>query len=155
MDISSPIEFPRSFQASTLVVPMGGDSSDHTTTRFLKALKLQMSYAHHFRTMDCSGVQTLDYAVRVEVEPGATTPFKNTNLRRELLSLRLPIEEDGTLGNTFIDGAHIVRAGPARGQLRLLYQNTDIHENFLSTVGVYIVQTVSYSRRMNRRQTAS
>jgi len=38
-------------QASTLVLPMGGDSSDHTTTRFLKAMKLQMSYAHHFRTI--------------------------------------------------------------------------------------------------------
>jgi hypothetical protein len=120
-------------QASTLVLPLGTDSSDHTTTRFLKAIKLQVSYAHHFRTLDCSGVQTLDYAVRVEVEPGVTTPFKNTNFRRELLALRLPTKEDGTLGNTFIDGAHIVRAGPARGQLRLLYQNTDVHKNFVST----------------------
>ena len=96
-------------QASTLILPLGPDSSDHTTTRFLKAIKLQMSYAHHFRTLDCAGVQSLDYAVRVEVEPGVTTPFKNTTLRRELLSLRLPTKEDGTPGNTFIDGARAPR----------------------------------------------
>ena len=142
-------------QASTLILPLGTDSSDHTTTRFLKAIKLQMSYAHHFRTLDCAGVQSLDYAVRVEVEPGVTTPFKNTNLRRELLSLRLPTKEDGTPGNTFIDGAHIVRAGPARGQLRILYQNTDVNENFVSTfpeslcthVYQYLRKEKKYTRR--------
>ena len=36
-------------QASTLVLPLGADSSDSATTRFLKAIKLQMSNAHHFR----------------------------------------------------------------------------------------------------------
>jgi hypothetical protein len=142
-------------QASTLVLPLGTDSSDHTTTRFLKAIKLQMSYAHHFRTLDCSGVQSLDYAVRVEVEPGVTTPFKNTNLRRELLALRLPPKEDGTPGNTFIDGAHIVRTGPARGQLRLLYQNTDVYENFVSTFSeslcTHVYQYLRKEKRYTRR----
>jgi hypothetical protein len=35
------------------------------------------------------------------------------------------------LGNTFIDGAHKVLAGPARGQLRLLYQNSEVNEQFV------------------------
>ena len=38
-----------SCQASTLVLPLGTNSSDSATTRFLKAIKLQMSNAHHFR----------------------------------------------------------------------------------------------------------
>ncbi len=36
------------------------------------------------------------------------------------------------LGNTFIDGAHMVFAGPARGQLHLLYQNSEVNEQFVS-----------------------
>jgi hypothetical protein len=36
------------------------------------------------------------------------------------------------LGNTFIDGAHMVLAGPAKGQLRLLYQNSEVDEQFVS-----------------------
>ncbi len=36
------------------------------------------------------------------------------------------------MGNTFIDGAHIVLAGPARGQLHLLYQNSEVNEQFVS-----------------------
>jgi hypothetical protein len=36
------------------------------------------------------------------------------------------------LGNTFIDGAHMVLAGPARGQLHLLYQNSEVNEQFVS-----------------------
>jgi hypothetical protein len=36
------------------------------------------------------------------------------------------------LGNTFIDGAHMVLAGPSRGQLHLLYQNSEVNEQFVS-----------------------
>ncbi len=36
------------------------------------------------------------------------------------------------LGNTFIDGAYMVLVGPARGQLRLLYQNFEVNEQFVS-----------------------
>ena len=36
------------------------------------------------------------------------------------------------LGNTFSDGAHMVLAGPARGQLHLLYQNSEVNEQFVS-----------------------
>jgi hypothetical protein len=36
------------------------------------------------------------------------------------------------LGNTFFGGAHMVLAGPARGQLHLLYQNSEINEQFVS-----------------------
>jgi hypothetical protein len=36
------------------------------------------------------------------------------------------------LGITFIDGAHMVLAGPARGQLHLLSQNSEIYEQFAS-----------------------
>jgi hypothetical protein len=36
------------------------------------------------------------------------------------------------LGNTFIDEVHMVLAGPARGQLHLLYQNSEVNEQFMS-----------------------
>ncbi len=44
-----------------------------------------------------------------------------------------PTQAEGqVLGNTFIDGAHMVLAGPARGQLHLLYQNSEVDEQFMS-----------------------
>jgi hypothetical protein len=93
-----------------------------------------MSYAHYFRTINCYGVQSLDYMICVEVEQGEVRPYKNTNLRREVLSMRLPPTQAGgqVLGNTFIDGAHMVLAGPARRQLHLLYQNSEVNEQFVS-----------------------
>jgi hypothetical protein len=39
-----------------------------------------MLYAHYFRTINCSGVQSLDSMVHVEVEPGKDRPYKNTML---------------------------------------------------------------------------
>jgi hypothetical protein len=102
--------------------------------RFLKTIKLQMSYAHFFRTIDCNGVQSLDYMICVEVVQGLVRPYKNTNLCQEVLSMRLPPTQAGgqVLDNTFIDGAHMVLAGPARGQLRLLYHNSKVNEQFMS-----------------------
>jgi hypothetical protein len=93
-----------------------------------------MSYAHYFRTIDCNGVQSLDYMICVEVEQGEVRPYKNTNLRQKVLSMRLPQTQTGrqVLGNTFIDGAHMVLGGPARGQLHLLYQNSEVNEQFVS-----------------------
>jgi hypothetical protein len=121
-----------SCQASILELPHG-PQSDFMTVRFLKPIKLQMLYVHYFRTIDCNGVQSLDYMIHVEVEQGKDRPYKNTNLQREVLSMRLPPTQAGgqVLGNTFIDGAHMVLAGPARGQLRLLYQNSDVNEQFM------------------------
>jgi hypothetical protein len=59
----------------------------------------------------------------VEVEQGNDWPYKNTNLQWEVLSMRLPPTQAGrqVLGNTIIDGAHMVLAGPTRRQLHLLY----------------------------------
>jgi hypothetical protein len=93
-----------------------------------------MSYAHYFRTIDCNGVQSLDYMIRVEVEQGEVRPYKNTNLCQEVLSMRLPPTQAGgqVLGNTFIDGAYMVLAGPARGHRCLLYQNSEVNEQFVS-----------------------
>ncbi len=74
-----------------------------------------MSSAHYFRTIDCNGVQSLDYIICVEVKQGVVRPYKNTNLRREVLSMQLPPTQAGgqVLGNTFIDGAHMVLVGTA------------------------------------------
>jgi hypothetical protein len=120
-------------QASILELPHG-QQSNFMMVRFLKSIKLQMSYAHYFRIIDCNGVQSLDYMIRVEVEQGEVRPYKNTNLCREVLSMQLPPIQAGgqVLGNTFIDGAHMVLAGPARGQLHLLYQNSEVNEQFMS-----------------------
>ncbi len=70
----------------------------------------------------------------VEVEPGKVRPCKNINLCQEVLSIRLPPTQARVLvfGNTFIDGAHIVLEDPVRGQLRLLYQNSEVNEQFVS-----------------------
>jgi hypothetical protein len=48
--------------------------------------------------------------------------------------MQLPPTQEGVLvlGITFIDGAHMVLAGPARGQLHLLYQNSEVNEQFVS-----------------------
>jgi hypothetical protein len=75
-----------------------------------------MLYAHYFRIIDCNGVQSLAYMIHVEVEQGKDRPYKNTNLGWEVLSMQLPPTQAGrqVLGSTFIDGAHIVFAGPAR-----------------------------------------
>jgi hypothetical protein len=103
-----------SHQASILELPHG-PQSNFMMVCFLKSIKLQMLYAHYFRTINCSGVQSLDYMIRVEVEQGKDMPYKNTNLQQEALSMRLPPTQAGgqILGNTFIDGAHMVLASPA------------------------------------------
>ncbi len=122
-----------SHQASIPELPHG-PQSDFMTVRFLKSIKPQILYAHYFRTIDCNGVQSLDYMIFVEVEQGEVRPYKNTNLRWEVLSMQLPPTQAGgqVLGNTLIDGAHMVLAGPARGKLRLLYQNSEVNEQCMS-----------------------
>jgi hypothetical protein len=131
--VNGHLKWVVSCQASILELPHG-PQSDFMMVRFLKSIKLQMLYAHYFRTINCNGVQSLDYMNRVEVEQGEVRPYKNTNLHLEVLSMQLPPTQAGgqALGNTFIDGAHMVLAGPARGQLRLLYQNSEVNEQFVS-----------------------
>ncbi len=121
-----------SCQASILELPHGLQSN-FMMVYFLKSIKLQMLYAHYFRTSNCTGVQSLDYMVRVEVEPGKVRPYKNTYLQQEVLSMQLPPTQAGVLvlGNTFIDGAHMVLVDPARRQLHLLYQNSGVNEQFV------------------------
>jgi hypothetical protein len=121
-----------SCQASILKLPHG-PQSNFMMVHFLKSIKLQMLYAHYFRIIDCNRVQSLDCMVCVEVEPGKVRPYKNTNLRWKVLLMRLPPSQAGVLvlDNTFIDGAHMALAGPARGQLRLLYQNSEVNEQFV------------------------
>jgi hypothetical protein len=68
-----------SYQASILELPHGPQRG-FMTVCFLKSIKLQMSYAHYFRTIDCNRVQSLDYMICVEVEQGKNRPYKNTNL---------------------------------------------------------------------------
>jgi hypothetical protein len=74
------------------------------------------------------------YTTCVEVEQGEVRPYKNTNLCQEVLSMRLPLSQaEGQVpGSTFIDGAHMVLAGPARGQLHLLYHYSEVNEQFVS-----------------------
>jgi hypothetical protein len=78
-----------SCQASILELPRC-PQSDFMTVQFLKSIKLQMSYAHYFGTINCNGVQSLDYMVCVEGEPGKVRPYENTNLQWEVLPMRFP-----------------------------------------------------------------
>jgi hypothetical protein len=114
--VNGHLKWVVSRQASILEIPHG-QQSDFMMVCFLKSIKLQMPYAHYFITIDCNGVQSLDYMICVEVEQGEVRPYKNTNLCREVLSMRLlPTQAGGqVLGSTFIDGAHMVLAGPTRG----------------------------------------
>jgi hypothetical protein len=98
-------------QASVLELHHDPQSSS-TEVRFLSSLWLQMSYNHFYCTSDLGGVRCLDYAVRVEVEHEHDVPFKKTTLRRELMCMKLLPKEDGTLGDSFIDGAHSIFTGP-------------------------------------------
>ncbi len=63
-----------SCQASILKLPHG-PQSNFMMVRFLKSIKLQMWYAHYFRTINCNRVQSLDYMIRVEVEQGGVRPY--------------------------------------------------------------------------------
>jgi hypothetical protein len=137
--VNGHLKWVVSCQASILELPHG-PQSNFMMVCFLKSIKLQKLYAHYFRTIDCNGVQSLDYMIRVEVKPGVVRPYKNTNLRREVLSMRLPSTQAGgqVLGNTFIDGDHMVLASPARGQLHLLYQNSEVNEQFMSYFAKYL-----------------
>jgi hypothetical protein len=47
--------------------------------------------------------------------------------------MQLPPTQAGAvvLGNTFIDEAHVELAGPTRGELCLLSQNSEINEQFV------------------------
>jgi hypothetical protein len=141
-----------SCQASILELPHG-PQSNFMMVRFLKSIKLQMSYAHYFRTIDCNGIQSLDYMIRVEVEQEEVRPYKNTNLCREVLSMQLPPAQAGgqVLDNTFIDGAHMVLAGPTRGQLRLLYQNSEVNEQFVSYLAKCLCANIYTSISAKRR----
>ena len=75
----------------------------------------------------------MDYLVRAEVEPGHSVSFKKTTLRRELMCMKLPPKEDGTLGDSFIDGAHNNFTGPERGHIRILYRNTNVNEVYVES----------------------
>ncbi len=49
------------------------------------------------------------------------------------MCMKLPPKEDGTLGDSFIDGAHYNFTGPKRGHIRILYQNTDANEAYIES----------------------
>jgi hypothetical protein len=87
--VNGHLKHVASRQTSILELPHGLQSN-FMTVHFLKSIKLQMLYAHYFRTINCNGVQSRDYMICVEVEQGKDWPYKNTKLRREVLSMRLP-----------------------------------------------------------------
>ncbi len=72
--VSGKLKRVVSHQASILELPHG-PQSNFMTVRFLKSIKLQMLYAHYFRTIDCNGLQSLDYVIHVEVEQGVVRPY--------------------------------------------------------------------------------
>ncbi len=117
-------------QATVLELPHGPQSSS-TEIRFLKSLKMQILYNHYFCMSDLTKVVSLDYPIRVEVDPRYETPFKKTTLCRELMCMRHPPAVNGMLGNMFINSAHSVQVGPERGHVRILYHNDDANEAYV------------------------
>ena len=49
------------------------------------------------------------------------------------MCMKLPPKEDGTLGDSFIDGAHNNFTGPKRGHIRILYWSTDANEVYVES----------------------
>ncbi len=90
--------------------------SGFANTRFLKGLKMQMSYNHFYRTSDFAGVTNLDYPVKVEVILGHRAPFKKTTLCHELMCMHHAPSTDGSRGSRFIDGVHCLYVGPQIGR---------------------------------------
>jgi hypothetical protein len=128
-------------QASILELTHGAQSG-FSNTKFLKGLRMQMSYNHHFRMSDMAGVLLLEYPIRVEVDQEYEAPFKKTNLRQELMCMRHPPALDGFKGATFIDGVHYVHTGPGRGHICLLYKNTDINEAYIDQIQMSLASHV-------------
>ncbi len=62
--VNTHLKWIVSCQASILKLPHGLQSN-FMMFRFLKSIKLQMLYAHFFRTIGCNGVQSLDYMICV------------------------------------------------------------------------------------------
>ncbi len=58
--VNGHLKWVVSHHASILELPHG-PQSNFMMVCFLKSIKLQMSYAHNFRIIDCNGVQSLDY----------------------------------------------------------------------------------------------
>ncbi len=87
--VNGHLKWVVSRQASILELPHG-PQSNFMMVCFLKSIKLQMLYAHYFTTIDCNGVQSLDYMICVEVEQGVIRPYKNTNLCREVYCQLVP-----------------------------------------------------------------
>ncbi len=69
--------------------------------------------------------------------------------------MQLPPTQAGgqVLGNTFIDGTHMVLAGPARGQLCLLYQNSEVNEQFMSHFVICLCAHIYQYLRKEKRFT--
>jgi hypothetical protein len=71
--------------------------------------------------------------------------------------MQLPLTQAGgqVLGNTFIDGAHVVLVGPAREQLHLLHQNSEVNEQFViyfaKCLCTYIYQYLCKEKHFTRR----
>jgi hypothetical protein len=111
-------------QASILELTHGLQSV-FSNTRFLKRLKMQMSYNHFYWTSDFTGITSLDYPIREEVRPGYHTPFKKPTLCQELMCLHHPPDPNSNPGPMFIDGVHYVHTDPGKGHIRVLYCNLD------------------------------
>jgi hypothetical protein len=107
-----------------------------------------MSYSHNFKTMEITGIQALTFALRIEVDTGFKWPYKQSHLQRELLSLQLPLNPNGSFGEVFIDGAHEILTGPDRGNVQLLFQNTNTNEIFVDRIsGSFAAHLYRYLRK--------
>jgi hypothetical protein len=45
-----------------------------------------------------------------------------------------PPNPNGSLGEAFIDGAHKILMGPSRGDVKILFRNTDMNEFFVDRI---------------------
>jgi len=83
-------------------------------------------------------------SVKVEVLKGFLSPYKATNLKRELMSFRLAPTKDGKDGVVFIEGAQMVITGKgqAGGKVLLMHSN---NPDVVTMISNYLSNPVAWT----------
>jgi len=103
---------------ATIKILPGNDTLLRDINKYTRSLKYQMILNSQTSLTRMDSVLSMHSAVIVEVIEGRKRPYKKTNLKSELLSLRLAPTKEGE-GNFYIKGAQyvMIQAAPTGGVL--------------------------------------